>query len=153
MAKKPSDFAVAVLLNKGKKDAAKAAPDEGGDEEGGGGDSGMSVGSRVTVAPGKEHDSMTAGATGTIVETNGTAFAIKFDGMEKVHRWYTAKELVPAGGSDDESDPEEKPDPEGAASAAEKSAVGDLFAAWDEKDNAAGAAALKAFLQACGYGE
>lgn len=60
-----------------------------------------SVGQRVRVKPGKEHDEMTKGKTGTIVEIGTPALGIKFDGMKDVHRWYTDAEVTSptSGGS------------------------------------------------------
>lgn len=52
-----------------------------------------SVGSRVKVKPGSEHNAMTKGKTGTIKEIGTPALAIKFDGESKVHKWYTDKEV------------------------------------------------------------
>jgi hypothetical protein len=61
----------------------------------------LGVGTTVTVKPGEEHDEMTAGQTGTVVEIGGPALGIQFPGSTEVHRWYTADELVAAksGGS------------------------------------------------------
>lgn len=57
------------------------------------------VGSRVKVKPGKEHDKMTMGKTGTVVEIGTPALGIKFEGMSETHRWYTDAEVesVPMG--------------------------------------------------------
>ena len=52
-----------------------------------------SVGDRVQVKPGKEHDSMTKDKKGTIVEITTPALGIKFDGMTMVHKWYTDDEV------------------------------------------------------------
>ena len=46
------------------------------------------VGDRVKVKPGKEHDEMTKGKTGTIVEISTPALGVKFDGMSMTHKWY-----------------------------------------------------------------
>lgn len=53
------------------------------------------VGQRVQVKPGKEHDEMTKGKRGTIVEIGTPALGIKFEGMKEVHRWYTDDEVQP----------------------------------------------------------
>lgn len=57
------------------------------------GSSSISVGDRVTVKSGANHDDMTKDATGTVVSTGGEALAIQFDNMDKVHKWYVASEL------------------------------------------------------------
>lgn len=54
------------------------------------------VGDRVEVKPGKEHDKMTKGKKGKIVEISSPALGIKFDGMDMVHKWYTDDEVRPA---------------------------------------------------------
>lgn len=54
------------------------------------------VGDRVEVKPGKEHDKMTKGKKGKIVEIGSPALGIKFDGMTEVHKWYTDDEVKPA---------------------------------------------------------
>lgn len=51
------------------------------------------VGDRVKVKPGKEHDEMTKGKTGTIVEINTPALGVKFDGMSMTHKWYADDEV------------------------------------------------------------
>lgn len=51
------------------------------------------VGDRVIVKDGKAHDSMTNGKTGTIKEISTEALGVKFDGMEKIHKWYVDDEL------------------------------------------------------------
>lgn len=55
-----------------------------------------SVGDRVQVKPGKEHDPMTKDKKGTIVEITTPALGIKFDGMTMVHKWYTDDEVKSA---------------------------------------------------------
>lgn len=55
-----------------------------------------SVGDRVKVKPGLQHDKMTIGKTGTIVEIGTPALGVKFDDMPEVHNWYVAEELDPA---------------------------------------------------------
>lgn len=52
-----------------------------------------SVGDRVQINPDLEHDEMTKGQIGTIVEISTPALGIKFDGMEKVHKWYVDTEV------------------------------------------------------------
>lgn len=52
-----------------------------------------SVGDRVQLRPGKEHDSMTKDKKGTIVVIATPAIGIKFDGMTGVHKWYTDDEV------------------------------------------------------------
>lgn len=52
-----------------------------------------SVGDRVQVKPGKDHDSMTKDAKGEIVEISTPALGIKFDGMSGTHKWYTDDEV------------------------------------------------------------
>jgi phage gp29-like protein len=56
-------------------------------------DKNFSVGDRVKVRPGKEHDQMTKGKTGTVVEMSTCALAVLFDGMDSIHKWYIAEEL------------------------------------------------------------
>ena len=51
------------------------------------------VGDRVKVKPGKEHDEMTKGKTGTIVEISTPALGVKFDGISMVHKWYADDEV------------------------------------------------------------
>lgn len=55
-----------------------------------------SVGDRVQVKPGKNHDSMTKDAKGKIVEISTPALGIQFDGMSGVHKWYADDEVKPA---------------------------------------------------------
>lgn len=55
------------------------------------------VGDRVQVKPGKEHDSMTKGKKGKVVEIGTPALGIKFDGMSTVHKWYTDDEVQKGG--------------------------------------------------------
>jgi len=55
-----------------------------------------SVGDKVKVRPGKEHDSMTKGKTGTIQEISTPALGVKFEGMDKVHKWYADEEIEKA---------------------------------------------------------
>jgi hypothetical protein len=55
-----------------------------------------SVGDRVKVKAGKEHDSMTKGKTGTIKEISTPALGVKFDGMTEVHHWYVDDEVESA---------------------------------------------------------
>lgn len=56
----------------------------------------FNVGNRVKVKPGKEHDGMTKGKTGTIHEISTPALGIKFDGMAMVHKWYADEEVESA---------------------------------------------------------
>ncbi|MBY0274727.1 HK97 family phage prohead protease [Candidatus Binatia bacterium] len=56
----------------------------------------MTKGDRVKVKAGKEHDAMTKGAAGEVVEVSTSALGIKFDGMDGVHRWYVESELEAA---------------------------------------------------------
>ncbi len=51
------------------------------------------VGDRVKVKAGKEHDEMTKGKTGTIVEISTPALGVKFDGMTATHKWYADDEV------------------------------------------------------------
>ena len=51
------------------------------------------VGDRVQVKSGEGHDPMTNVKNGTIAEIATPALGIKFDGMAKVHKWYTDKEV------------------------------------------------------------
>ena len=51
------------------------------------------VGHRVKVKPGKEHDEMTKGKTGTIVEISTPALGVRFDGMTGTHKWYADDEV------------------------------------------------------------
>lgn len=53
----------------------------------------FSVGDRVKVSSGVQHDAMTENKSGVIVEIGTPALGIKFDGMPKVHKWYVDKEL------------------------------------------------------------
>lgn len=55
-----------------------------------------SVGDRVQVKAGKEHDKMTKDKKGTIVEISTPALGIVFDGMPMVHKWYIDDEVKPA---------------------------------------------------------
>jgi len=64
-----------------------------------GGSATYAVGDRVRVRPGKSHDAATAEATGTVAVVNGTAIGIRFDGMDGVHKWYVAEELMPVTGA------------------------------------------------------
>lgn len=59
-------------------------------------ESGFPTGARVRVRPGMAHDDMTAKATGTVVEVSSAALGVKFDGMDEVHHWYVASELMPS---------------------------------------------------------
>lgn len=52
-----------------------------------------SVGDRVQVKAGKEHDSMVKGKQGTIVQISTPALGISFDGSVEIHKWYTDNEL------------------------------------------------------------
>lgn len=54
------------------------------------------VGDRVTVIPGKEHDGMGKGETGTIQEISTPALGVKFPSMSMVHKWYADDEVKPA---------------------------------------------------------
>lgn len=51
------------------------------------------VGDRVQVKSAKGHDSMTMAKKGNIAEIATPALGIKFDGMTKVHKWYTDDEV------------------------------------------------------------
>lgn len=53
----------------------------------------LKIGDRVKVKPGKEHDTMTKGKTGTVQEVKTPALGIKFDGMAEVHKWYIEEEV------------------------------------------------------------
>jgi len=54
----------------------------------------LSIGDRVRVRDGMEHDMMTRGASGVIVEVSTPALGIRFDAMPSmVHRWYTESEV------------------------------------------------------------
>lgn len=52
-----------------------------------------SVGDRVQVKPGKNHDDMAKEKKGTIVVIATPALGIKLDGMAMVHKWYTDNEV------------------------------------------------------------
>lgn len=52
-----------------------------------------SVGDRVQVKPGKEHDTMTREKKGKIVEIATPALGIQFDGMSGTHKWYSDDEV------------------------------------------------------------
>lgn len=54
-----------------------------------------SVGDKVKVKPGKEHDPMTKGKTGTIQEIATPALGVKFVGMA-MHKWYVDDEVEDA---------------------------------------------------------
>jgi hypothetical protein len=62
-------------------------------------DGGLSIGDRVRVKDGEEHDKMTMAATGVVVEVSTAALGIRFDGMDKIHKWYVAAELEPGDGA------------------------------------------------------
>ena len=47
------------------------------------------VGDRVQVKPGMEHDASMADKKGEIVEITTPALGVKFDGMPMVHHWHT----------------------------------------------------------------
>lgn len=53
----------------------------------------LKAGDRVRVKSGKEHDSMTKGKVGTVQEVSTPALGIKFDNMDKIHKWYVESEL------------------------------------------------------------
>lgn len=54
-------------------------------------------GDRVRVAT-AVHAGMSMAASGTIeIVSRETAYAIRFDGMDEVHKWYVDSELVPEG--------------------------------------------------------
>lgn len=53
----------------------------------------LKVGDRVRVRPGKEHDTMTKGKTGTVKEVSTPALGIQFDGMQMMHKWYVEEEV------------------------------------------------------------
>ena len=55
-----------------------------------------SVGDRVQVKPGKNHDAMTKNAKGKIVEISTPALGIQFDGMSGTHKWYADDEVQKA---------------------------------------------------------
>ena len=55
----------------------------------------MSIGDRIKVKPGKEHDSITKDKRGIIQEISTPALGIRFDGMSDLHKWYVADELEP----------------------------------------------------------
>jgi hypothetical protein len=55
--------------------------------------SNFAPGDRVEVKPGKGHDAMTSGKTGTVTEVSTPALGVKFQGMKKVHKWYVGSEL------------------------------------------------------------
>jgi phage gp29-like protein len=58
------------------------------------------VGDRVRVKSGAAHDDMTKDAEGEIAEVSAeSALAIRFDGMDELHRWYVASELDRVSGT------------------------------------------------------
>lgn len=57
-------------------------------------DDGYSVGDRVRVRQGVEHDPMTADKVGVVSIVSTPALGIEFDGMDGVHKWYVAAEVV-----------------------------------------------------------
>jgi len=61
-------------------------------------------GTRVSVKPGKEHDAMTKGKVGTILQISTPALGIKFDGMPGIHKWYTEAELTTVASAMDDSE-------------------------------------------------
>jgi len=64
----------------------------------------LSVGDRVRVRDGMEHDMMTRGAAGEIAEISTPALGIRFDAMPSmVHRWYTESEVEPDAVAGEES--------------------------------------------------
>ncbi len=52
-----------------------------------------SVGDKVKVKPGKEHDGMGKGETGTIQDISTPALGVKFPSMSKIHKWYVDEEV------------------------------------------------------------
>ena len=64
----------------------------------------VAVGSRVRVKAGAEHDEETKGAAGTVAEMGTCALAVKFDGMDGVHKWYVADELEIESASDEKDE-------------------------------------------------
>lgn len=69
----------------GRRSLARAAADAGWTP---------TAGDRVRVREGAAHDEMTKGAEGEIAEVSPEpAIAIRFDGMDGLHRWYVASEL------------------------------------------------------------
>lgn len=60
-----------------------------------------SVGDRVKVKAGKEHDSMTKDKNGTIKQIGTPALGIQFDGMPDVHRWYVDDEVTATDNDED----------------------------------------------------
>lgn len=81
------------------EEAIAAMGDDGDDEFDdmepyGPGASQFKIGDRVTVKPGKQHDAMTMGKAGTVVEVGTPAIGVKFDGMAEVHKWYTGEEIA-----------------------------------------------------------
>jgi hypothetical protein len=58
------------------------------------------VGERVRVKNGAAHDDMTKDAEGEIAEVSAEpALAVRFDGMDELHRWYVASELDRVSGT------------------------------------------------------
>lgn len=55
-----------------------------------------SVGDKIKVKPGKEHDGMGKGEVGTIEEISTPALGVKFPSMSKVHKWYADEEVESA---------------------------------------------------------
>lgn len=70
----------------------------------------LSVGDRVKVRSGKEHDEMTKDKEGVIAEISSPALGIKFDGMEEIHKWYVDNEVEKVESKDSKSDSKDKPD-------------------------------------------
>ena len=52
-----------------------------------------SVGDKIKVKPGKDHNGMGKGEVGTIVEISTPALGIKFPSMSMVHKWYADNEV------------------------------------------------------------
>lgn len=69
----------------------------------------LSVGERVKVRSGKEHDEMTKDKEGVIVEISSPALGIKFDGMEETHKWYVDNEVEKVENKSSDSDSGKKP--------------------------------------------
>ena len=61
-------------------------------------------GDRVKVRPGQEHEEDHEGVEGRVTQASSQALAIKFDGSDEPHKWYTDAEITPADSEDPKDD-------------------------------------------------
>jgi signal peptide peptidase SppA len=67
------------------------------------------IGDRIIVKEGADHGDIKAGDAGEVVEIGSPALGVKFDGMDMVHRWYTAEEVEPESAADGEKKKKKAP--------------------------------------------